>query len=54
MAGQYVPVLYAGPQGQYAGMDQINAQIPPSLRGGVGIVAVVGAALSNTVTLMFQ
>ncbi len=54
MAGQYVPVLYAGPQGQYTGVDQINAQIPPSLRGGVGVVAVVGAALSNTVTLMFQ
>ncbi|MCZ2079979.1 MAG: hypothetical protein HUU41_17150 [Bryobacteraceae bacterium] len=54
MAGQYVPVTYAGPQGHYAAVDQINAQVPPSLRGGIGIVAVVGSTLSNTVTLTLQ
>ncbi|MBZ5607341.1 MAG: hypothetical protein LAP38_03720 [Acidobacteriia bacterium] len=33
IAGVNVPVLYAGPQLQYEGLDQVNVQLPPSLRG---------------------
>ena len=33
MGGQTVPVLYAGPQLQIAGLDQINLSIPFSLAG---------------------
>lgn len=33
MGGLEAEVLYAGPQGQYAGLDQLNIRIPPTLRG---------------------
>jgi uncharacterized protein (TIGR03437 family) len=28
-----VPVRYAGPQSQFPGLDQVNVQLPGSLRG---------------------
>lgn len=31
VAGQTVPVLYSGAQGQYQGLDQVNIGIPPAL-----------------------
>jgi uncharacterized protein (TIGR03437 family) len=31
--GQNLPVLYAGTQGQFTGLDQVNIQIPSSLSG---------------------
>jgi uncharacterized protein (TIGR03437 family) len=37
--GVQVPVLYAGPQPQYAGLDQLNVALPQSLKG-VGEVVV--------------
>jgi uncharacterized protein (TIGR03437 family) len=39
IAGGAMDVLYAGPQPQYQGMDQVNVRIPPELRGS-GIVEV--------------
>ena len=33
-------VLYAGPQNQFPGLDQLNVQLPASLRGA-GVVDVV-------------
>src|SRR5581483_565663 len=33
VGGVSVPVLYAGAQGEFAGLDQVNVQLPPSLRG---------------------
>ncbi|HEY2016576.1 MAG TPA: hypothetical protein VGH38_23895, partial [Bryobacteraceae bacterium] len=60
--GQSVPVLYAGPQGGYTGLDQVNVRIPRSLAGS-GVVNVMltvqdasgqVSARSNTVTLSLQ
>jgi len=41
--GIYVPVFYAGPQFQFAGLDQVNVLLPPSLKG-MGQVSVVVVA----------
>jgi uncharacterized protein (TIGR03437 family) len=54
VANQAVPVLYAGPQGGFPGLDQINVAIPPVLRG-VGLVHVtvnVDGQRSNSVQLL--
>jgi uncharacterized protein (TIGR03437 family) len=57
--GQSIPVVYAGAQGQYPGLDQVNVLIPHSLAGsGVStlVLSVQDAVnnvntTSNTVTL---
>ena len=48
--GASVPVLYAGPQPEYDGLDQINIALPPTLRGAgeVDVVVEAGGVLSNT------
>jgi len=48
--GVSVPVLYAGPQPEYDGLDQINIELPLSLRGAgeVDVVVQAGGVLSNT------
>lgn len=48
--GASVPVLYAGPQPEYDGLDQINIALPLTLRGAgeVDVVVEVGGVLSNT------
>jgi uncharacterized protein (TIGR03437 family) len=53
VGGVSVPVLYAGPQGQYAGFDQVNIQLPSSLRGAgtVDIVLSVDGQQSNAVQI---
>jgi len=53
VGGVSVPVLYAGPQGQYAGFDQVNIQLPAQLRGagGVDLVIKVNNQPSNTVQI---
>ena len=38
--GSAVPVLYAGPQPTYPGLDQVNLELPVSLRGA-GVVEIV-------------
>ena len=50
------PVLFSGPQGQFAGLDQIVAQLPGSLAGsGTGTVnATVDQMTANPVTIAFQ
>ena len=42
-----VPVAFAGPQGIFAGEDQINIQLPPTLRGA-GVVDVTLSADGQT------
>jgi uncharacterized protein (TIGR03437 family) len=48
-----VPVLYAGPQTQFAGLDQINIRLPGSLRGKgeVDLVLTADGVASNTVRI---
>ena len=49
-------VPYAGPQGQYVGLDQVNVLLPQSLRGrGVVPVSLVAdGKIANDVTIQIQ
>jgi uncharacterized protein (TIGR03437 family) len=56
VAGRPADVLYAGAQGAYPGLDQINLRIPLTV-GGTGTVEIqliVDGSPSNTVTATFQ
>lgn len=50
------PVLYAGPQGVYPGLDQVNVALPLSLRGAgeVDVVITVTGQTANTVRIAVQ
>ncbi|MBZ5622968.1 MAG: beta-propeller fold lactonase family protein [Acidobacteriia bacterium] len=50
------PVLFAGAQGDFPALDQVNAQVPASLRGRgtVSIVVTVDGQSSNPVTIRVQ
>jgi uncharacterized protein (TIGR03437 family) len=54
--GQLAEVLYAGPQGQFVGLDQLNVRLPVTLRGSgqVPVSVTVSGAAANTVTLHIQ
>jgi uncharacterized protein (TIGR03437 family) len=56
VAGQEVPVYYAGPQASFAGLDQVNILIPRSLigTGTVLIYFVADETASNVVSLNVQ
>jgi uncharacterized protein (TIGR03437 family) len=47
------PVAFAGAQGEFAGLDQINVQIPGSVRGrgDVPVVLTIEGQTTNTVTI---
>ena len=51
-----VPVLFAGPQGGYAGLDQINVPIPMSLRGSgeININLTVDGRAANPVRVVLR
>lgn len=53
---EVLPVLYVGPQGQYAGLDQINLRLPRSLAGAglTELSVTVDGVVSNTVDLLFR
>jgi uncharacterized protein (TIGR03437 family) len=56
VGGIAAPVLYAGPQGQYAGEDQVNVSLPYAL-AGAGLVSInltVDGYPVNTVTLVIR
>jgi polyvinyl alcohol dehydrogenase (cytochrome) len=56
IGGVSAPVLYAGPQNTFAGLDQVNVQLPAELggRGEVEVTLWVDGQLSNTVSVSFQ
>jgi uncharacterized protein (TIGR03437 family) len=56
IGGLVATVLYAGPQGVYPGVDQVNVVIPQSLAGAgnVPVVVSIGGVTSNTVTVTIQ
>ena len=56
VGGQSTTVLFSGTQGQYAGLDQIDAALPPSLAGAgqVTVSVTVDGATANGVTMAFQ
>lgn len=53
VGGRAVPVHYAGAQAQFAGLDQINVQLPASLRGlgRADVIAIVDGIASNAVQI---
>ena len=54
--GVNVPVLYAGPQPTYGGLDQVNLALPPSLSGSgeVNVVLTVDGQTANVVAVEIQ
>jgi uncharacterized protein (TIGR03437 family) len=52
------PVTYAGPQGTYAGLDQVNVQLPSGVAaagpGTIVLQLTVDRQPSNQVTLSIQ
>ena len=56
VGGVLAPVLYAGSQNGFAGLDQVNVAIPAELagRGEVDVVLSVDGQLANTVTVSFR
>jgi uncharacterized protein (TIGR03437 family) len=57
IGGEEVPVLFAGAQGEYAGLDQVNlGPLPRSLagRGEVEIVITISGRQSNPVTVSVE
>lgn len=56
VGGETVPVSYAGPQGDFAGLDQINVELPRSLKGKgeVTINCLIDGRLANAVTVTFK
>jgi len=55
VGGVTVPVIFAGSQSTYPGLDQVNISIPPALRGrgAVDVVVTSGGKTSNAVRLAF-
>jgi uncharacterized protein (TIGR03437 family) len=53
VAGQSVPLLYSGAQGQYQGLDQINITLPASLAGTgeASVYLVADGKTSNMTTI---
>ena len=51
IGGVDAPVDFAGAQGEFAGLDQINARLPRSLigRGEVDLMLMVDGQTANTV-----
>jgi len=56
IGGVNAPVSYAGAQGFYTGLDQVNVQLPASLagRGDVAVVLSVGSNHANEARMTFQ
>jgi uncharacterized protein (TIGR03437 family) len=53
--GQQARVLYSGSQGTFAGLDQLNVRIPPSLASGsADVVTQVDGRVTNTVTMLIK
>jgi uncharacterized protein (TIGR03437 family) len=56
IAGSNAPVQFAGPQGQYPGLDQVNVQLSPSLAGAgaVNVTVYTDGIPANAVTVTFK
>lgn len=54
IGGINAPVLYSGAQGGFAGLDQINTQIPPGIKGLVDLVVSINGKQGNPVKLLVK
>jgi uncharacterized protein (TIGR03437 family) len=51
IGGKAAPVFFAGAQGGFAGLDQINTQIPTGISGEVDLVVSINSRVANGVRL---
>lgn len=51
IGGQLAPTLFVGQQGSFAGLDQLNTQIPAGLSGLVDVVISINGKVANVVKL---
>jgi uncharacterized protein (TIGR03437 family) len=56
LAGEAADVFYAGPQNQFAGLDQVNVNLPRSIagRGDVDVVLTVDGRPANVVSIYLR
>ena len=56
IGGVEAPVSFAGDQGGFAGLDQINIELPRSLAGSglVDVLLIVDGAITNVVQVSIQ
>jgi uncharacterized protein (TIGR03437 family) len=56
IGGMALPVDYAATQGSFVGLDQINIQLPPSLKGKgeVDVVVTIDGVALNTVRVRIK
>ncbi|MCI0524736.1 MAG: heme-binding protein [Acidobacteria bacterium] len=55
IGGVEVTPTYAGPQGAFEGLDQVNVMLPPNLPGGMTNISLTAEGrVSNTVQLFMQ
>ena len=56
IAGQDVPVMYAGASSHYPGLDEVNVQVPRSLAGSgaAEVVLIVDGQMSKPVQIQIQ
>ena len=55
VSGAPATVLYAGQQGAYPGLDQVNLQLPKALQAGtLNIVVTAAGQAANSVTVLVQ
>jgi uncharacterized protein (TIGR03437 family) len=56
IGGVPAQILYAGPQGSFIGLDQVNVRLPRTLigRGEVNVVLTVNGIAANTVTIAIK
>jgi len=56
IGGLDLPVIYAGPQGQYPGLDQVAVELPRSFAGAgqVSVIVKCGGVAANAVVIAFQ
>jgi uncharacterized protein (TIGR03437 family) len=56
IGGANAPVTFAGPQGSYSGLDQVNVSLPQALRGAgsVTLILTVDGQSANAVGLTFK
>jgi uncharacterized protein (TIGR03437 family) len=56
IGSQSVGAIYAGPQGQFPGLDQVNVGLPLALRGAgvVDVTVTADGVTSNAVKISVQ
>ena len=54
VAGRDTPLLYAGPQTQFSGLDQVNLQLSSGLLGTIPISLIADGKSANTITLRLE